>query len=104
MAHVPVEQQVQNVFGGGKSPVSAKEYSHVCTVLLFVSGYHVLHQFLQRAGFNGPTLARLIETECRICLHTQPSLPFTGCLMELHFPQCDGVDGFLLHLLSNLLN
>lgn len=103
-AHVPVEQQVQNLFSGGKRSVGAKEYSNVCIVFLFVRRYHVLHQFLQRAGFNGPTLARLIETEGRICLHAQPSLPFTGCLMELHLPQRDGVDGSLLHLLSNLLN
>lgn len=101
---VPIEQQVQNLVGGGKSSVGAKEYSHVRIVLLFVRRYHVLYQFLQRAGFNGSTLARLIETEGRICLHAQPSLPFTGCLVELHLPQCDGVDGSLLHLLSNLLN
>lgn len=104
MTRLPVKQQVQHLFGGGESSVCAEENSDICIVFPFEGQNHVLHQFLQCASLNGPTLAGLVQTEGGVCLHAQPSLPLTGRLVELHLSERDGIDGSVLDLLSNLLN
>ncbi len=43
MACLLVKQQVQHLFGGGKSSVGAEENSDICIVLSSESQNHVLH-------------------------------------------------------------
>lgn len=100
---VPVEQQVQHLPGGGEGAVGAEEDGDVGGVLPPERRHHVLHQPLQRAGLDGPHLARLVQAEGGVRVHAQPSLPLTGRLVELHLPQRDGEDGVVLGLLANLL-
>lgn len=104
MTRLPVKQQVQYLFGGGESSVGAEENSDICIVLPFESRNHVLHQFLQCASLNCPTLAGLVQTQGGVCLHAQPSLPLTSRLVELHLSERDGIDGSVLCLFSDLLN
>lgn len=99
----PVEQEIQDLPGGGEGSVSAEEDGDVGGVFAPEGRHHVLHQPLQRAGLDGPHLARLVEAQGGVRLHAQPSLPLAGRLVELHLPQRDGEDGVLLRLLADLL-
>lgn len=100
---IPVEQQVQHLSGGGEGAVGAQEDGDVGGVLPPERRHHVLHQPLQRAGLDGPHLARLVQAEGGVRVHAQPPLPLTGRLVELHLPQRDGEDGVVLGLLADLL-
>lgn len=75
---LPVEQEIQHLLGGGEGAVGAEEDGYVCGVLAPERRHHVLHQPLQRARFDGPHLAGLVEAQGRVGLHAQPALSLTG--------------------------
>ena len=62
----PLEQQVQDLLGGGEGSVGAQEDGDVGEVAALEGGHQVLHQLLQRACLHSPHLAGLVQVQGRL--------------------------------------
>lgn len=61
---LPVQQQLQHLFGGGKASVCWQKDADIGKVIVPKRRQQVLHKLLQGASFYGPDLTGLILTDC----------------------------------------